>query len=525
MTQSSQNRKRKDNPEAKTGGRSILQLSYNEALVFFLKQESYCNIDLPSYFIFKTLLADIDKALRNKNSLDLLKAEKNRKSANNCEGVNHRILSNKDSRYAWRSLHLIHPLLYVSLVRKLTKEENWETIRNRFKEFTKIKKIKCLSLPIESSESSGKQTSRKKDKAEQIIYWWEYVEQRSMELALDYHFVVHTDIANCYGSIYTHSIPWAIHGQQEAKEQRNDGKLVGNTIDKYLRAMNHGQTNGIPEGSVLMDFIAEMMLGYADVELSKSIENSSLEDYYILRYRDDYRVFVNNSQDGEHILKCLAEVMADLGLQLNSAKTKVSNQVIRSSIKDEKLRWLGRKQCDKNLQKHLLIIHEHSTEYPNAGSLLKALRMYHKKLWKLEEFPRPLPLISIMVDIAYHNPKTHPVCAAILSKLFSFLRDKKEKLVIVKKIMEKFSEIPNTGHIQIWLQRFIWKINHEQKFSEPLCRLLYEEEKIQLWNHDWVDSSLHNILNQTSIVDRQVLETLDLVISPEEVALFPYSSY
>jgi hypothetical protein len=32
--------------------------------------------------------------------------------------------------------------------------------------------------------------------------------------------------------------------------------------------MNNGQTNGIPQGSVLMDFIAEMVLGYIDECLS-----------------------------------------------------------------------------------------------------------------------------------------------------------------------------------------------------------------------------------------------------------------
>ena len=48
---------------------------------------------------------------------------------------------------------------------------------------------------------------------------------------------------------------------------------------------------GIPQGSVLMDFIAEMILGYADKELSKKIEDNQISNYQILRYRDDYRIF------------------------------------------------------------------------------------------------------------------------------------------------------------------------------------------------------------------------------------------
>ena len=43
-----------------------------------------------------------------------------------------------------------------------------------------------------------------------------------------------------------------------------------------------------------MDFIAEMVLGFADTELSVRIDSEKIKDFRILRYRDDYRIFVNN---------------------------------------------------------------------------------------------------------------------------------------------------------------------------------------------------------------------------------------
>ena len=36
------------------------------------------------------------------------------------------------------------------------------------------------------------------------------------------------------------------------------------------------------------------------------------EEYKILRYRDDYRIFTNNSQTGEIVLKKLTEVLIGL---------------------------------------------------------------------------------------------------------------------------------------------------------------------------------------------------------------------
>ncbi len=43
--------------------KSILEMSYEEAKNFFLKDKSYYNIDLPEYFSFARLLGKISKAV------------------------------------------------------------------------------------------------------------------------------------------------------------------------------------------------------------------------------------------------------------------------------------------------------------------------------------------------------------------------------------------------------------------------------------------------------------------------------
>ena len=57
--------------------KSILELSANEATKFFLKHESYCNIDLPKYFSFSELLEKIS----NEYSGKLIKAFKMHKTS------------------------------------------------------------------------------------------------------------------------------------------------------------------------------------------------------------------------------------------------------------------------------------------------------------------------------------------------------------------------------------------------------------------------------------------------------------
>jgi hypothetical protein len=46
-----------------------------------------------------------------------------------------------------------------------------------------------------------------------------------------------------------------------------------------------------------MDFIAEMVLGYADTELPIEYSKQIFKIIHIIRYRDDYRIFSNNPQD------------------------------------------------------------------------------------------------------------------------------------------------------------------------------------------------------------------------------------
>lgn len=491
-------------------GRSVITLSCDEARKFLLKHESYCSVDLPPYFNFDDLLSGVAQVLDGARLSDF-----RCKSPREFDRVNYPILHNKDGRYDWRPLELIHPALYISLVKTLTKRCHWELILERFHEFGANSKIKCLSLPVES-------LTDQKDKAEQISEWWKEVEQRSIELSLDYEFVIQTDIVDCYAAIYTHSIVWSLHSKETAKEKRNDKNLIGNIIDSHIQDMKRGQTNGIPQGSVLMDFIAEMVLGYADTELTKMINCQGIEDYQILRYRDDYRIFVKNPRDGELILKCLTEVMIELGLKLNPSKTNVSNAIIRSSIKNDKLSWTFRREGHKNLQKHLLIIHDHSMDHPNSGSLEVAMLDYRKRLASIGKWDSALPLISIVVDVAYRNPRTYAVSASILSKLLCLLQTDHEKQEVINKINKRFSQIPNTGHMQVWLQRISLSFYPEMAFDEPLCRLVRQDQQVvELWNNDWISSAfLLAEIDPDKVVDRRTVNTIPPVVPANEIELF-----
>ena len=195
-------------------------------------------MEIPKYFQFGTLLDSVAEILACKPLKSLQS-----KPPRDYEVVNHTIMHNKDGRYAWRPLELIHPALYVSLVQNITESACWERILRRFKLFSANDKIKCVSIPVQS-------LSERKNKAEQVTEWWVELEQASIALSLDYQYLIQTDIVDCYASIYTHSIAWALHGKEQAKkkENRDDLNLIGNVIDARIRDMQFGQSNGIPQG-------------------------------------------------------------------------------------------------------------------------------------------------------------------------------------------------------------------------------------------------------------------------------------
>lgn len=524
--------------------KSVLDMSNKEAQDFFFKPTSYSNIKLPPYFSVENLLenaknilgrSELKSIIYTKKVLKSFAKEKNfscekYKEINNIEyleestDVNLTIVTNKDAKYAWRSLQLIHPILYVDLVRLITKEENWDELKSRFRDFQSDEKIICMSVPLES-------TGKKQDQAEQILNWWKNLEQAQIELALDYNYCLQTDITDCYPSIYTHTIPWAIHDKEWAKENRSKG--LGNTIDSKIRQMQNGQTNGIPQGSALMDFIAEIVLGYADILLSKKATECGITGFKVLRYRDDYRIFTNQLDVAERLMKLLSEILLELNLKINSKKTFLCKDIIVDAIKPDKLYWTSQnvgfynkitkinfetareshiREYKLSMQKHLLQIKLLGDKFPNCGQLKKALTEFFKyristldsQVNQLSDIPQ---LISIIVSIMINNPKTIEISATILAKLFEYVAPE-EISALIDRILKKYQSLPKSDFVEIWLQRISLTVDRTKDYKNRMCKKVSDKNSVKLWNSNWLKSDKR--LDENCFIDEEKIESLTL---------------
>lgn len=505
--------------------KTVLDLIHTEAKDFFLKEKSYFDVELPEYYEFQKLLDALDKELENRKFKEIKSQLKTR----DLDNINYKILNNKDGQYAWRPFQLIHPVIYVSLVHSITQKEHWQKIKENFDKYAQNPKIECHSLPVLGDED-------KTSKENQVYKWWHKVEQRSLVLALEYNHVLHLDISDCYGSLYTHSIVWALHTKEEAKKvvNRKNDNFIGNIIDWRIQDMSNGQTNGIPQGSVLMDFIAEIVLGYGDFILTEKIKDKGITDYKIIRYRDDYRIFTNSTHKSTEIAKMLSEVLSSLNFKVNAQKTISNDDLILGALKPDKIHWIYNKRKTENIQKWLLQLYKLGVHFPNSGTLYKEVKFFLNWLQKRDNensdnakkpksvIQNPEVLISILINLAFKNPRLYPLVTGSVSHLITEIDDKLHQKEIIDKIKNKFNQLPNTNYLDLWLQRLTLKIDIKIEYTGSLCKLV-NDESVQIWNSKWLNTKFQKIVNDTPIVNLEIIKKLEINFSKREIEQLGYN--
>lgn len=131
-------------------------------------------------------------------------------------------------------------------------------------------------------------------------------------------FILKADIARCYPSIYTHALPWALHGKDVAKSNIGNMKFLGNRLDKCIRFGQDNQTIGVPIGPDSGYVASEIVLCAIDEELQKNVLTQKG-----FRYIDDYEFPINSISEAESILNLLQEQLSEFELELNPRKTNI----------------------------------------------------------------------------------------------------------------------------------------------------------------------------------------------------------
>ncbi|WP_196589665.1 RNA-directed DNA polymerase, partial [Burkholderia cepacia] len=224
------------------------------------------------------------------------------------EPRNRRVLRYDDVSYLMtrhdnvpRELALIHPRPYARLASKIW--THWDELQ-----------------PLTNSENSAIKPEQHQD-GRMFIMNYEDAEARTttaLEASFGKRFRVETDIAGCFHSIYSHSIPWATVGlEREKARMRDRGDLHwSNELDSLQTAARRGETVGVAIGPGTSSILVELILGRVDENLRRS-------GFVFRRYIDDYICYCETHEKANEFLTMLGSELAAYRLRLNLQKTTI----------------------------------------------------------------------------------------------------------------------------------------------------------------------------------------------------------
>lgn len=136
------------------------------------------------------------------------------------------------------------------------------------------------------------------------------------DLLLGARYLVHADVSNCFPSIYTHALSWALVGKDVAKQKQNDNSKWYNKLDFNTRNVKNGETHGLLIGPHVSNLLSEIIL----VKIDKILYD---REWRYIRNIDDYTCYVSTYEKGQLFLTELSEQLRAYDLTLNHKKTSI----------------------------------------------------------------------------------------------------------------------------------------------------------------------------------------------------------
>ena len=195
-------------------------------------------------------------------------------------------------------------------------------------------------------------------------------------------------VSRCYYSIYTHSIPWAIHGKAASKLDMNStsATVFGNRLDYAVRQAQSRQTLGIPVGPDASKVIAEIVMSGVD---KRMIDLSGGRPPTYVRHVDDYWIGGHSYAECERHLSNLRLALNDFSLDINDLKTRIVStkhvfgEKWPSQIKDAiTQKFFPYRDADADSVAVLGMIVEQAVESNDDGIIKRAIRVFdRRRLW------------------------------------------------------------------------------------------------------------------------------------------------
>lgn len=213
-------------------------------------------------------------------------------------------------------------------------------------------------------------------------------------------YILKTDISRFYHSIYTHSIPWALHTKAVGKAERGFIHL-GNRLDSLIRTGQDQQTVGISIGPDTSLVVAEILMQACDKEVLRRF--SVIKGH---RYIDDYELGFRTRTDAENAYHTLESLLSEYELALNPKKTEIIElpttleSLWQSQLSQQKFRQAEKAQVTDLIDYFNLAFHLH-LQYPDDSVLQYAVARVRKLSVRSENWPL---FCTLLLDCAIPEP-------------------------------------------------------------------------------------------------------------------------
>lgn len=271
---------------------------------------------LPSNFNLKSETLDIFKDIEVPNSIDYIEPYKFTMSR----------FKDNESR---RVIHLPEITAYISAVNYMDSEEIIKELIELSAEsensFSKIVQSNGEILKHETRYGHFEDEGVDESRFIQSTYIPNVAEK--IKRAQGAKGILHLDISNFYGSVYTHIFPAILLGYDKAMEQykyflgnKADGRISDiykryEKLDGKVRGLNSNRTNGLLTGPLLSFFLAEALLTRIDQE----IENTGVSFF---RYVDDFEIIIYEEKDIDLYKTIISDILGKYHFSINNEKTK-----------------------------------------------------------------------------------------------------------------------------------------------------------------------------------------------------------
>jgi hypothetical protein len=433
-----------------------------------------------------------------------------------------------------RTFGILNPKIHSDIAFRIAND--WETIVNCI--FHDDNLVYSYSFPVPVDDNKLGEIGNLRS-GRMIYEWIEMAENDVASIAFQYKYLITTDIKNFYPSVYTHSIPWALHGKDFIRNQRcpnnhpnrNNYTLLGNCLDKLFQNANDGCTNGIPIGPAVSDIVSEIVLSGVDRKLSEALVNASIDNAVtVVRFKDDYRILAKDESTSRSVIKFLQSALKEYRLELHDGKTEfysLPNGLFRNwrseyyNINPE-----NKKNYDfEGFKEVYLSVVSIDKNNPGCGVIDRFLadlinRKDYSICIKLDSKSLP-KVISLLLMLAGLRIKAFPKILAIIESILrsDFGSSHIDPIVehLENFLQELIAREKENSYLIFWIMYFIRsndledKLRNSYTFVDPIAKAVHKD-LLDSFN----DCSDFTIFSTVSTVAKQVslLEHLD-VFNPQ----------